>query len=189
MSTALARAILASDNLQYHPDYIQIDSHKVEEVRKLLAVLSLSSFGNRVVVMDNAEGLTPQSVNNLLKKIEEPSQRTFYLVLTSHEEKILPTLRSRLMAFHLRQSDTLANATAASFLTADNLAARVKFALELDVHEEDLDAFLKTVYQNEMNNFSSKTGQRLTAILKTFEFLEANVKASRVLSYLAVKWD
>ncbi len=186
----LAKLVLSTENLEAHPDFIFIDSHQVEDIRRLLDILSLSAFGSRVVVLARGEELTAQAVNNLLKKIEEPSIDTRFIVLTSHAEKLLPTLRSRLMAFRL-EIDAINNAAedmSKDFLAAKGLSERVQAVLNIDPHQADLHNFLRNLYGYEIKHLGGDSAARLKAILKTFEFLDANVQANRALTFLALKW-
>lgn len=189
VAEGLAREILNTQKLETNPDYIFIQSEKVEDVKKLLSVLSLRSFGKRVVVISRAENITPQAVNLLLKKIEEPSDETYFIVLTSHEEKILPTLRSRLMAFRFEGASEVHSPEAQEFLAAPDLTGKLKLVKSIDPHEADLISFLKYLYQKEINNLSPDSARRLQGILRSFEYLEANVNANRVLASLAIKWQ
>lgn len=70
---------------------------KVDAVRGILDVLSRHSFegGRRVVLLENAERLTPQAQNALLKSLEEASEDTFFLLTADKETAVLPTIRSR----------------------------------------------------------------------------------------------
>ena len=49
----------------------------------------------RVVVIDEAHGLTGQAATAALKMLEEPPIGTFIVLVTTHPHKLLPTIRSR----------------------------------------------------------------------------------------------
>jgi DNA polymerase III subunit delta' len=49
----------------------------------------------RVFVVDQADAMTVASQNALLKTLEEPPQRTFIILISSHRESLLATIRSR----------------------------------------------------------------------------------------------
>lgn len=51
--------------------------------------------GNRVILIENAERMTPQAQNCLLKTLEEAEESTFFLLTADVESAILPTIRSR----------------------------------------------------------------------------------------------
>ena len=62
-----------------------------------------SSFNNkpRFILIDNIENLNKNSVNALLKIIEEPNNGIFFLLINNSEKYILPTLTSRCLAFKI----------------------------------------------------------------------------------------
>ena len=71
--------------------------------------LNKSSFNNkpRLVLIDNIELLNINSVNALLKVLEEPNDN-IYFILINNNKKILPTLKSRCLNFkvHLTTSQS-----------------------------------------------------------------------------------
>jgi DNA polymerase-3 subunit delta' len=75
--------------------HLQIIS--VDEVRRVKMFLSHASEAHswRVVVVDSADLLNTNSANALLKSLEEPPLRTFFLLLTASPGRLLPTIRSR----------------------------------------------------------------------------------------------
>ena len=73
------------------------DRWNVEGVRKLLNSLRLQAFGGkaRVVLLDNAEGLSITSANILLKSLEEPGKNTYFILVTSNPSVLPLTILSR----------------------------------------------------------------------------------------------
>jgi DNA polymerase-3 subunit delta' len=57
--------------------------------------LTPAEGGWRVVIVDGAEDLNPQSANALLKVLEEPPPRAVLMLICSAAGRLLPTLRSR----------------------------------------------------------------------------------------------
>ncbi len=57
--------------------------------------LTPAEGGWRVVVLDGAEDLNPQSANALLKVLEEPPPRAVLMLVCSAPGRLLPTIRSR----------------------------------------------------------------------------------------------
>jgi len=72
-------------------------SIKIEEIRELLTRVAWSPAmgGWRVVVMEDADRLTESAANALLKAIEEPGNRTVWLLCAPTLHDVLPTIRSR----------------------------------------------------------------------------------------------
>lgn len=74
-------------------------SYKVEQIQNLKKTLSLQTlYPHRIVILDEAERLNPQSANALLKMIEEPPEKTHFILVTSSLTALLPTIRSRLLS-------------------------------------------------------------------------------------------
>src|SRR4029077_2872691 len=69
----------------------------VDEVRRLRSFLShrATDDGWRVVIVDDAKELNVNAANALLKSLEEPPQRTIFLLIAPAPGKLLPTIRSR----------------------------------------------------------------------------------------------
>ena len=65
----------------------------------------------RVFIIDEAELLNPQGQNALLKTLEEPSPRTVILLITTRDERLLPTVRSRCRRVPFRTLDRAAMET------------------------------------------------------------------------------
>jgi DNA polymerase-3 subunit delta' len=68
-----------------------------EESRNIIRKLSLKSFEGRykVVILWMPELLHPAAANGILKILEEPPERTLFLLVAHDAEKLLPTILSR----------------------------------------------------------------------------------------------
>jgi len=84
-----------------HPDVRVTRTEKlsigVDEVRELVRSSALAPSGNRyqIMIVEDADRLTEQAANALLKAIEEPTVRTVWLLCAPTVEDVLPTIRSR----------------------------------------------------------------------------------------------
>ena len=69
----------------------------VDEVRDLVRRSALAPVGRRwqILVIEDADRLTDQACNALLKAIEEPTERTVWMLCAPTVEDVLPTIRSR----------------------------------------------------------------------------------------------
>ncbi|MDC0518053.1 AAA family ATPase [Candidatus Pelagibacter sp.] len=85
------------------PDKQSID---INQIRELISSLNKSSFNNkpRFVLIDNIEFLNNNSVNALLKVVEEPNSN-IHFILINNDKKILPTLKSRCINFKISLSN------------------------------------------------------------------------------------
>ncbi|MFV0296499.1 MAG: DNA polymerase III subunit delta' [Hyphomicrobiaceae bacterium] len=76
----------------------------VDEVRRIKSFLGHTgeAGANRVIIVDTADLLNINAANALLKSLEEPPPRTFFLLLTSSPGRLLPTIRSRCRVLDLK---------------------------------------------------------------------------------------
>jgi DNA polymerase-3 subunit delta' len=88
----------------------------VDEVRDLVRRAALAPVGRRwqVMIVEDADRLTDQAANALLKAIEEPTDRTVWMLCAPTVEDLLPTIRSRCRLVTLA---TPSSAEVADFLT------------------------------------------------------------------------
>ena len=91
-----------------HPNFTLIDTINekknidISQIRDLISNLNKSSFNNkeRFVIIDNIENLNLNSINALLKILEEPPTNTFF-ILINNNRFILPTLKSRCINYKI----------------------------------------------------------------------------------------
>ena len=91
-----------------NPNFISIDidddkkSIDINQIRNLILTLNKSSFNTkpRFVLIDNIELLNINSVNALLKIVEEPNDN-IYFILINNNKKILATLKSRCLNYNI----------------------------------------------------------------------------------------
>ena len=91
-----------------NPNFILIDIDKkkkfieIDQIRNLIKNLNKSSFNKkkRFVLIDNIEFLNINSINALLKILEEPNKNINF-ILIGNNKNILPTLASRCINFKL----------------------------------------------------------------------------------------
>jgi len=92
-----------------HPNFYLIDLLKdkknidVTQIRSMIAYTNKSIFNNmqRFILIDNIENLNKNSVNALLKIIEEPNENNFFILINNSEKNILSTLKSRCLSFKI----------------------------------------------------------------------------------------
>ena len=102
-----------------HPDLHVVEPEgdviRVEQVDPLIADLSLKPFGaeRRVWLLPEVDHLHPAAANKLLKSIEEPPQHVFFLLVSDHLQRVLPTIVSRCQLVEFRP---LSDAEVAAYL-------------------------------------------------------------------------
>jgi DNA polymerase-3 subunit delta' len=115
LAMALASALLAAPEPALHADFTLVERGRdpktgklrkgiaIDDVRSLRERLRLTAFsgGAKVALIDEAESMSEEASNALLKTFEEPSPGTI-IVLVAHDPYRLPaTIRSRAAAFRL----------------------------------------------------------------------------------------
>lgn len=86
--------------LANNPDFIDVlssESVKIEQIRDLIYKLSLKPYlaKHKIALIDNAENLTIEAGNALLKQLEEPKPNTHVILITSVPDRLLATISSR----------------------------------------------------------------------------------------------
>ena len=102
LSSRTAQATLAG----LSPDILEIDAASngtIDDVRDLQQTLLYSTFhGWRVVLLDEAHGMSRPAFDALLKTLEEPPDRTLFILLTTEPSKLPDTVLSRCMPLAFR---------------------------------------------------------------------------------------
>lgn len=96
-----------------HPDIITVSHEKpntisIDEIREqVVNDVAIKPYCShyKVYIIADAELMTPQAQNALLKTIEEPPEYAVIMLLTSNVEGLLPTIRSRCVRLDLKVVD------------------------------------------------------------------------------------
>ncbi|MFH5811767.1 DNA polymerase III subunit delta' [Companilactobacillus sp. FL22-1] len=115
-----------------NPDVLEIKTDKqsigVDDVKffKKEANMAATQGNRRILIIDEAEKMTVQAANNLLKTIEEPEGNLMIILLADSSKQILPTILSRVQIFHLSNqsnSDEIASLVEQGFKEEQALRA------------------------------------------------------------------
>mgnify|MGYP004597069815 CR=1 FL=1 len=97
------------------PDIIWVTREKaslgVDEIRqKLCNTMDIKPFSSpyKIYIVPEAETMTVEAQNALLKTIEEPPEYGVVILLTSNISELLPTIQSRCLTMEFRPLSTLA---------------------------------------------------------------------------------
>lgn len=93
-----------------HPDIIYVSHEKpntigVEDIRTGIndtVLIKPYASQYKIYIMNEAEKMTPNAQNALLKTIEEPPQYAIFLLLTSSTDLLLPTILSRCIVLNMK---------------------------------------------------------------------------------------
>ena len=100
-----------------HPNFFLISNDddkrniQISKIREMISFTNKSSFNDdsKIILIDNVEFLNINSINALLKVIEEPNDKIFFFLIHNSKTKILDTLNSRCIKFnfYLKNEDKL----------------------------------------------------------------------------------
>jgi len=126
----------------------------IEQIRELIKSLEMSAFGNsyKIGLIDEAETMSLEAMNALLKILEEPREKVILILITSNLESLPKTIvsRAQLLNFYPVPSDIiqdyLVSDYSASAVQAKNVAhlalgrpaLAVKFLEDNDFYENYL---------------------------------------------------
>ncbi|WP_418586061.1 ATP-binding protein [Intestinibacter sp.] len=100
MARELAAILLEMENLFNSPDYIEIkpdgNSIKIAQIRKLQSDILVKPYKSyKIYVIDEAQKMTVEAQNALLKTLEEPPKYAIIILITNNKESLLDTIKSR----------------------------------------------------------------------------------------------
>ncbi|HQC49750.1 MAG: AAA family ATPase [Patescibacteria group bacterium] len=97
----MAEALEGKDGLNSDLHILEAEAEKksisIEQTRELIKALSLSSFldSYKIGIIKEADSLTTEAQNALLKTLEEPREKVILILIAENEEALLPTILSR----------------------------------------------------------------------------------------------
>ena len=92
-----------------HPDFFRLEPEeagkaiRIDAVRALCAELAMTSHaaGSKIAVIDPADALNVNAANSLLKTLEEPTDNTLIVLVSSAPQRLPATIRSRCQQLRL----------------------------------------------------------------------------------------
>lgn len=101
----------------------------VDEAHEIVKSLSLKSYegGYKVMLIWMAEKMNIACSNKLLKLIEEPPNKTIFILISEDEEQIISTVRSRCQILHFPplSEETIKNALIKNYDLEISVAAKI----------------------------------------------------------------
>ena len=100
LSQELSKILLDTENVENSPDYINIypdgNSIKIAQIRRLQTDIIVKPHNQyKIYIINQAESMTIEAQNALLKTLEEPPEYAIIILITSNKEALLDTIKSR----------------------------------------------------------------------------------------------
>lgn len=113
------RSILSGDST----DVVEMDAASNNSVENIRAIRQEVMYVStqvkyKVYIIDEAHMLSTSAFNALLKTLEEPPEHVVFILATTEEHKILPTILSRCIRFEFKK------------LTEEEIVTRLKYVLQ-----------------------------------------------------------
>lgn len=181
-----------------HPDIIYVSHEKPgsigvddirEQINDTIMIRPYSSY-YKIYIVDEAEKMTVQAQNALLKTMEEPPAYAVIILITTNQEAFLPTILSRCIQLKLKP---LKDFTVKSYLTehlrvpekeAEICAAFARGNLGKAIHLASSEDF-KELYQKVMNMIKNIGTMDIVMLLDCIrEIKEQNFEISEVLDLM-----
>lgn len=181
-----------------HPDLIYVSHEKPnsigvddirEQINDTIMIRPYSSY-YKIYIVDEAEKMTVQAQNALLKTIEEPPSYAVIILITTNQEAFLPTILSRCVQLKLKP---LKDFTVKSYLAehlnvpdkdAEICAAFARGNLGKAIHLASSEEF-RELYQKVMHLIKNLETMNIVDLLeKIRELKEQNFEIGEVLDLL-----
>ena len=190
LATEFAKEILHSE-IENHPDFLFIEpdgaSIKIEQIRTLQRKIQEKPIlsDKKIYIIDDAEVMTTEAQNCLLKTLEEPPEFAIIILIGSNENAFLSTIKSRCMVIrfqniedeeikqYMQDNYGITNLTQAMFQGSIGRAILLK-----DKQEE---------YNKIIDIIDSLNSKDLIEIIKLSEILyEAKEEIFEILEYMNI---
>ncbi|MBI2356518.1 hypothetical protein HYV12_00455 [Candidatus Dojkabacteria bacterium] len=155
----------------------------IEEVKKFVQSMMFKPFQEiyQIAIIDNAEKLTTEAQNSLLKTLEESGDSTVFFLLTSSEGLLLDTIRSRGSLYYGDMGNNhFESEVVGSFLELDT-AHRLRFVEKLGAEKErdEIVLFLNSLLEKYKVEFEEGIvkGERNPSIVKKISEIEGTLEA------------
>lgn len=102
---------------------------RVDDAHEIVKLLSLKSYegGYKIMIIWMADKMNTAASNKLLKLLEEPPEKTVFILITENEEDIIQTIRSRCQVLHFNKlsENIIADALVADKKIDKSLALKI----------------------------------------------------------------
>jgi DNA polymerase III subunit delta' len=102
---------------------------RVDDAQEILKSLSLKSYegGYKIMIVWMADKMNVAASNKLLKLLEEPPEKTVFILISENEEDIIQTIRSRCQVLHFNKlsESVIANTLILNHNTDENHALKI----------------------------------------------------------------
>ena len=176
--------------LENSPDYKCIgvkkgeNSIKIDQIRDMIGDMSIKPYGDyKIFIIDDADKMTIQAQNALLKTLEEPSAYGIIILVTRNDQALLDTIRSRCLEIKfapLTNRDIRAilsekgidddQAQVASIFSRGSASRALDIceSQDLKLMRQDLESYLEIIFIDKNKYELARMGENFKAYAKDY---------------------
>lgn len=181
------------DVIYVKPDGLSIKKQQVTDLIKEFSYRGVEST-KKLFIIEQAEKMTAQAANSLLKFIEEPHQQTIAILMTEQVQHMLDTIISRcqVLAFTHLSSDDIEKALIEQGIT--KAVARLGSVLTYDIDEalsmcrEEWFATIRNIVIKLMQGLTKRVEHPLFTIYEDYEKSFEDIKQAELGLDLILFW-
>ena len=192
-----------------NPNFVLIDVAEnkknidINQIRNLIIGLNKSSFNTmpRIVLIDNIELLNINSVNALLKILEEPNDN-IHFILINNNKKVLSTLKSRCLNFKISLTfdqsiniinkildkdifDTVSKELINFYSTPGELYKLIFFSNEIDINIENINLreFISLIISKKYYKKESSIKNLLYSLIEYYFRMNTSIDNTKLIKF------
>ena len=177
---------------QSHPNFylfFLINEKKtidISQIREMIQYTTKSSFNDkpRFILIDNIEHLNKNSVNALLKIVEEPNNGIFFILINNSERKILPTLKSRCLNFRINFSFIESVDITNSILNKNILEIINKDLINYYISPGEIIMLINLAQDNKINLLEYNLTQLLVLLINNGYYKKDNSFKNMIINFI-----
>jgi DNA polymerase III delta prime subunit len=149
-----------------------------EQVNTFAELMSSNPLVKRMVFLDEADGLTSQSLDSLRNLMEEYSNNTFFVLTANDVNKVIPAIRSRCVLINFEKPNKKEILSRLEYICNEE---KIKYDIEtlvklMDLYYPDLRSMIKSLQNASLDERSVFLGDNLEfeRFLKAIEEKDVN---------------
>jgi DNA polymerase III subunit delta' len=204
----LSLKLLSTPTYQENPDFLNVSPTDkqtigIQDIKHCIRFASIKPYKseNKIIHIENANKLTIEAQNALLKLIEEPPANTQIILSCNNIGRIIDTIISRCQIQHIHEQENKLSPEAITNQTDQierlkllTQAEKIKNPSDKRQFVEDILIELiknikEEIHKNTSINTRKKLSEELKLILDIHKKIKANVNYKIALEYLFIKLD
>lgn len=169
----------------------QEDAIGIEIVREIKTWLSKKAYQEkkRFIIIYQAQNLTVEAQNALLKTLEEPPENTVIVLTTDNRYQLLPTIISRCQILHLSKNTIIEYSPDEQLLKIfdKDLGEKIAFAQNRGEEKQKFLDWSKEQKQCFRQNLNTEATKILLALEQAETMVKANISPRLALIYSLIK--